>query len=134
MTETRPVDDATARKSALTVGAVFLLIAAWNVYKGRPTVYGITGGAGALLLLTGLLFPAAARSFHFGWMKIAGVLGWINSRILLGVVFYGIMTPMGLVMRLFGRDPLDRRGPKRETYWIKRERTRQPPEQFERLF
>lgn len=133
MTEHGPVDDRTAKKSALLVGVVFLLIAAWNYYKGRPAVYAVAGGLGGVLVLVGLFVAPAARVFHVGWMKVAAVLGWVNSRILLGIMFYGIMTPMGIVMRFF-RNPMDRRGPNRETYWIRREKTRQPREQFERLF
>jgi hypothetical protein len=67
-------------------------------------------------------------------MLIAGVLGYINSRILLSIMFYGILTPYGLVMRLFGRNTMNRRGPNGETYWIPRRRTRQMPAGFERQF
>jgi hypothetical protein len=67
-------------------------------------------------------------------MSVAGVLGYINSRILLTVLYYGLFTPYGFISRLFGRDPLVRRSPNQDTYWIKREYTRQTREQFERLF
>ena len=126
--------DAQARKSALLVGAVFLAIAGWNLYRDRPAIWMGFGLAGALLLLTGLIFPAGARAFHKAWMKIAHVLGAINSRIILSVAFYLLITPIGLLTRLLGRDPLDRRGPKRESYWVPRKRTRQTREGFERLF
>ena len=131
---TEPVSDSTARKSSLLVGAVFLLIALWNFYKGRQVVCSITGGLGGCLILIGFFAPPAARAFHAGWMRIAVVLGWINSRILLGAMYWGVMTPMGLVLRLLGRNPLDRRGAARESYWVERTVTRQPREQFERLF
>ena len=134
MTEPTSVSAHTARKSALTAGAVFLLIAAWSFYRDRPAAVAVTGGLGSIIVAVGLLWPAGALAFHSGWMRLAAVLGWVNSRILLGIMLYGIMTPMGRLMRLFGRDPLDRHGPKRETYWIRRERTRQPRGQFERLF
>ena len=134
MTEPRIVSAAEARKSALMVGAVFLAIAAWNVYKARPTVYAITGGLGGLLVVVGLVSTAGARAFHTGWMRLAVVLGWVNSRILLSAVFYGLLTPVGLIGRLFRRDSLDRRGPKRDSYWVKREKTRQATTQFERQF
>jgi len=132
--EEQDFSDAQARKSALLVGGVLLAIAAWNVYQARPTVYWIAGGLGALLVLIGAASVSASRAFHSGWMRFAAVLGWINSRILLSVVFYGLLTPTGLVRRLLGRDPLDRRGQSQPSYWIPRTKTRQSKDQFERQF
>jgi hypothetical protein len=62
------------------------------------------------------------------------VLGYVNSRVLLTLMYYGVFTPYRLFSRLFGRDPLRRRGPAQESYWVERKRTRQEREQFERLF
>lgn len=123
-----------ARKSALVVAGVLLLIAAWNVFKDRPTIYFALGGIAVTLALVGLLWPAGARMFDRSWMFIAGVLGYINSRILLSIMFYGVMAPYGLIMRLFGRNTMNRRGPNQETYWIPRQKTRQMPAGFERQF
>ncbi len=123
-----------ARKSAWAVGAVLLAIAAWNVYRGRPNIYWSFGSIGALLLTIGSIWAGGAMAFHRGWMKFATVLGAINSRIILAIIFYLVMTPYGLIMRLFGRDELKRRGSKAETYWIPRPKTRQSTKQFERLF
>jgi hypothetical protein len=131
--ETR-VTDAQARKTALVVAAVLLVVAAWNFYRGRMNVVLIFGGVGAALVFTGLLLPAAARHFHTAWMRLAAALGYVNSRVLLSLMFYGVLTPYGFVSRLLGRDPLRRRGKTRESYWIERARTRQEREQFERLF
>jgi hypothetical protein len=128
------VSDAQARKSALLVGGVLALLAAWNFYRGRMTVVAVLGGISLALLLIGLLLPPAACAFHKGWMALASVLGYVNSRILLFVMFYGLVTPFGLLAKLFGRDPLNRRGSARESYWIARETTKQSREQFERLF
>ena len=127
------VTDAQARKTALVVAAVFAVIAAWNVYRGRATVVAIFGGAALALVLAGLLLPRAARRFHVFWMRVAAVLGYVNSRVLLTVLYYGLFAPYGLVSRFF-RDPLRRRGARRESYWVERKHTRQTREQFERLF
>ncbi|MBV8858235.1 MAG: hypothetical protein JOZ02_14990 [Acidobacteria bacterium] len=128
------VTDAQARKSALLVGGVLLAVAAWNVYRGRPTVVLIFGILGAALLLFGLLVPPAARAFHKAWMKFAVLLGHVNSRVLLTLMYYLAVTPYGVVTRLAGRDPLRRRGAKAGSYWVGRKATRQTREQFERLF
>jgi hypothetical protein len=123
-----------ARNTALIVSGVLLLIAAWNFYRGRMTVVAVLGTIGLALLVMGFFLPALARRFHVAWMKLAGVLGYVNSRILLFLLFYLAITPYGAVSRLFGRDPLNRRGKPKSTYWVPRKTTRQRPEQFERSF
>ncbi len=130
----QPVTDAQARKTALVVAAVFLGIAAWNLYRGRATIVAIFGGLALALILAGLFAPALARRFHVVWMKLAVALGYVNSRILLTVMFYGVFTPYGFVSRLVGRDPLRRRGAKSDGYWTERKQTRQTRDGFERLF
>jgi Saxitoxin biosynthesis operon protein SxtJ len=131
---TAPVTDAQARKSALLVGGVLILIAAWNLYRGRTGVVVIFGALGALLLLAGLLVPPAARAFHVAWMRLAEALGYVNSRVLLTLMYYLAVTPYGLFSRFAGRDPLRRRGKGSGSYWVERKRTRQERERFERLF
>ena len=128
------VTDAQARKTAFLVAGVLLALAAWNLYRGRMTVVVVLGSIGFALLLMGLLLPSLARRFHIAWMKLAAILGYINSRILITLMFYGLITPFGFLSRLFGRDTLNRRAQARESYWIPREKTRQTKEGFERQF
>jgi hypothetical protein len=132
--EVMPVTDAQARKTVLLVSFVFLLIAAWNFYKGRMIVVYVLGGVIVALMIIGLCVPPAARVFHGFWMRVASLLGHVNNRIILLVLYYGMFTPFGLISRLVGRDPLNRRSERRDTYWVLRENSRQPKERFERLF
>ena len=122
------------RKSAVIVGAVLLLIAAWNAWRGRPIVCWPTGVVGVILLLTVLLSAAGSSKFHSLWMRLAHALGYVNSRILLSAIYFLVMTPYGLVLRVLGRDTMNRRGASRKSYWIPKSKTRQSREQFERLF
>ncbi len=128
------VSDSQARKTALVVAGVLIAIALWNLYRGRMTVVAILVTIAGVLTLIGLFVPVAARSFHRVWMGIALVLGYINSRILLSLIYYGLITPVGLVRRLMGRDPMKRRGSVQSSYWVTRQYTRQSKNQFERLF
>jgi hypothetical protein len=128
------VSNKQARNTALIVSGVLLLIAAWNYYRGRMTVVAILGSVGLVLLVMGLFLPAVARRFHVAWMKLAGILGYVNSRILLFLLYYLLITPYGIVSKLVGRDPLNRRGAARTTYWLPRKTSRQTREQFERSF
>lgn len=133
-TSDKSVEDARGMKTARIVGSVLLLIAAWNLYRGRTTVVVVVGGVGALLLFAGFFVPTVARHFHTYWMKLAAVLGYVNSRILLSVMFYTVVTPYGIISKLIRRNPLQRRGQPKESYWIPRKHARQSKEQFERLF
>jgi hypothetical protein len=61
------------------------------------------------LLVPALLAPRVLAPVYRIWMTAGEALGWINTRILLGVVFYGLITPMGLIRRLRAEDPMRRR-------------------------
>ena len=63
---------------------------------------------GGVFALTGLLAPAALGPVYRGLMKLAFVLGWINTRIILGIIFYLVLLPTSLVLRILGKDPLSR--------------------------
>ena len=55
-----------------------------------------------------LLLPTTLKPVYIGWMKFGNIMNWINTRIILGIVFYGLILPFGLVMRMFGKDPMKR--------------------------
>ncbi len=129
-----PVSDAQARKSTALVAGVLLALAAWSFYRHRLPWAWALGASGAALAVLALVSARASRAFFSVWMRLASALGYVNSRVLLALMFYVVMTPYGLVMRAFGRDPLSRRGSRKTTYWMPRTRTRQPRERFERLF
>lgn len=110
------------RSFGLTVGAVLLVIAIVIVWRSgwtpAPTSYAL-GGAGATLVVLGAVFPQLLKPIHLGWMALALVLGFIMTRVVLTAVFYLAITPTGLVLRLVGKDPLNRRiDPEATTYWI----------------
>ena len=88
---------------------------------------GPTGGAaviwtlGIVLCMVLLLALPFARSVYISWMTAAAPIGWSITALLLGVVFYLILTPTGLLIRLFGRDPMQRRfDVSADSYWIHR--------------
>jgi hypothetical protein len=126
--------NAQARKTCLVVAGVLLLIAALMIYREKLQLSAIFGGCALFLVIIGYLIPAGAKVFHKIWMTIAFALGYVNSRILLTLIFFLVFVPYGLVSRLAGRDPLRRRGKKSESYWIPKKVTRQTREGFERLF
>jgi hypothetical protein len=128
------VTDAESRKTAFVVVAVLIAAAALFWYRGRITAAVVSLSLGCVLAFVGMFVPPLAKLFHRGWFRLAFALGWVNSRILLTIIYFLIFVPYGLLSRLFGRDPLTRRQEPGTSYWHKRERPRQAREQFERLF
>ena len=77
------------------------------------------------------LFPSLRKPIYLGWMFATFPIGWTVSHLVLAVVYYAILSPIGVVMRLTGRDPLQRRLDRQATsYWSRR----QPPESLRRYF
>ena len=64
---------------------------------------------GAVLATWGLIAPATLRPLYHYWMKFAEVVGRFNTKVLLGFVFYAMITPVGLFVRFFRRDPMARK-------------------------
>jgi len=97
---------------------VFLGLAGWRWFTGRPDAWAIWLAASAVGVgLTGLAFPAAIRPLYAGWMIAAFPIGWTVSRVALAAAFFLVVTPMGLLFRLAGRDTLRlRRRP--DSYWL----------------
>ncbi len=86
-------------------------------------------------LVTGLFGYPVLRPLYLGWMKFAFVLGWLNTRLLLGVFFYLVITPTGLLLRILRKDLLDQRVDRSaKSYWKLREVKPFDPKQCERLF
>lgn len=96
------------RQFGLLVGGVFSVIGLWPVmFRGEdPRLWALVGGA--TLMLLGATVPQSLRQMHSGWMKVGHVLGTINTRIILGIIYYGLVTPMGIAMRLMGKDSMHR--------------------------
>ncbi len=87
----------------------------------------------AILIGAGVAAPAVLRPVYVIWSALGRALGWLNSRIVLTVVFYAVVAPMGLVMRAFGADPMARRfDPEAESYRVASRRA--PIKSIERPF
>jgi len=89
---------------------------------------------GVVLALLSFVAPAIVTPLADGWSFIGKTIGRITTPILLTIVFVVIVTPLGLLLRLFGSDPLRlKRDPKAPSYWIERKQRTFSPEDFERL-
>lgn len=97
------------RSFGISVGVVLLAIAAALWWRGRVGRAEIVGGVGAFLLITGLVYAPLLKYPSAAWWRFSKVLGYVNARILLTVLFSVVLVPVSLVWRLTGRDPLARR-------------------------
>ena len=71
----------------------------------------------AILWVLALIVPSALNPIYKGWMRVGHVVGWINTRILMALIFYFILLPVGIGLRIFGKDPMNRKIEKdRESY------------------
>ncbi len=126
------------RKFGLIMAVAATLLAGLAWYKGSQDLAVRLISAAAVFSLAALTWKRALLPFYKVWMVIGGFLGFVNSHLLLALVFYVVFTPIGLVMRLFRRDPLERgfrnASNSSESYWIRRETPLLPNEHFERQF
>ena len=105
------LDNKGLRKFGLTTGAIivllFVLFFPWVFdAESLPIWPWVVAG---ILWVPALIMPGLLRPIYTTWMKIGHGLGWVNTRIILGVLFYVMILPMGLIMRLFGKDPMSRK-------------------------
>lgn len=122
------------RKFGILMAVVLTLIGLFLLYK-EVTFWYVLPALGGVLLIGGYTGYPVVRPVYLAWMKFAFVLGWINTRLLLGLFFYLILTPIGLMMRLFGKDFLDEKIERdRASYWTKREKVPLDQSRYERLF
>lgn len=102
-----PIDKKTLREFGWVTGAILVVlfgilfpVILGSVFPLWPWwVAGILWGFA-------FLAPEGLKWVYLGWMRIGQVLGWVNTRLVLGIIFYLIMTPIGRVRRVFGENPL----------------------------
>lgn len=91
---------------AAVIAPLFGLLLPWLFGFAWPAWPWILSGVFALLAL---LYPLGLKPVYALWMRFGLVMGWINSRIILSSVFFVILLPVGLIMRVFGADPMARK-------------------------
>jgi hypothetical protein len=122
------------RRFGFTVAAGLTVIGlvSWN--RDHLVVPWTLWAIAGLLGLLGLLMPRLLIPVQRAWMALGMALGWLNTRIILTILFYATFTPIGAIMRWF-RDPLDRQLQKeRASYWVRREPLPMDPKTYERQF
>ena len=122
MIGSEPTSTKQLRSFGLLVGGIFGVICVWPFLFRAQNIRMWAAALAVLLIVPALAMPRALRPAHRVWMSIGLALGWINSRIILGIMFYAVFTPVAFVMRLLGHDPMRRKSDSSlETYRIQRQ-------------
>jgi hypothetical protein len=122
------------RKFGLTIGIFLLALAGFLFWQQRPShpYFAYVGGGFAL---AGLIAPILLKPIYKAWMAFAMVMGFIMTRVILTILFFGMFAPIALAAKLLGKDLLDERWDKKaETYWVKRPRQPFDPKSAENMF
>jgi hypothetical protein len=134
LTRDQQVEGSSDRSFGLVFAVVFLLIAAWPLFHGALPRWW-AGGIAAVFAIVAVVKPALLEGLNRLWIKLGILLGKVISPIALGILFYGVLVPMGVVMRLAGKDPLRlKRDVTASSYWIPRKPPGPPPDSMTNQF
>ena len=100
---------------------IFLLLALWPLTKGGGINYWLLFFS-TIFLILGIKNSKLLTPLNKAWIKFGEILGKIVSPIILAVVFFGIVTPIGLLLRLFKKDVLNLKLNNKSSYWLKRDK------------
>jgi polyferredoxin len=122
------------REFGATMAAALIVLGDIALLRGRASAPYLLG-SGVVFGAAGLAFPQALRPLQKAWMALGIVLGFFVSRVVLGALFYGVVTPIGLVMKLMGKDVLDERIDRgRPSYWHERAPEARPKTSYENQY
>jgi hypothetical protein len=122
------------RKFGLTVGGVFALLGVLFLLRHRSS-YPSFLGVGGVLIAFGVIWPRALKYVYIAWMAFAFTLGFVMSNLILTLLFFLLVTPIGWLARLFRKDFLARKWDKQAaSYWIPCEKEKRTAESYERQF
>jgi hypothetical protein len=122
------------KKFGITIGIAFGLLSGFILWRGKisPVPFFIIS---ALFIFLGLVLPVLLKPIQKVWMALSIILGWLMTRIILIILFYLIVTPIGLLARLFGKDFLNRKYDRdAPTYLIPKKETPFDKKNYENQF
>jgi hypothetical protein len=121
------------RAFGLTVGVAFLVLGALSLWRGHRIPPAVLGALGALLAAAGLIVPTRLGPVKDAWMAMARAISKVTTPVFMGLVYFGVITPTGLLMRALGRQPL-RHTEADGGFWVARQPGARRSESMERQF
>jgi hypothetical protein len=111
----------TNRNFGFVFFVVFFVIALWPVLNGEDLrIWSIL--ISLIFLFLGIINSKILTPLNIIWMKFGLFLGGITSPVIMGIIFFGVVTPVGLLMRLFKKDLLHLRMNNKKSYWIEKDK------------
>ena len=110
---------AKGRKFGFTVGGAFAVIAFISLWRNHDTAPKVFGAIALVLIAASLAAPLSLEKVEAGWMRLAHLISRVTTPIFMAIVYFVVLTPMGLLRRTFGSNPMvheDEHG----TFWIER--------------
>ena len=105
------------RKFGIIVGIVLLIIAGFFFLKEKES-FQLFFAIGIVLFVTGIVIPFTLKPIYWVWMTFATILGWFMTRVILSLLFYVILTPIGLIARSIGKQFLNlKMDHSKQSYW-----------------
>lgn len=123
------------RQFGITLSLILILLGAIHFVRHRMVISQWFFSIGLIVLCLSALKPVLLRSVYAVFLKIAHAIGWFNTRVILIVIFFVVVTPISVIIRIFGKDPLNRKIDKgAPTYWTKRQKESSVRTSLERQF
>lgn len=123
------------REFGVVVGSALILLGGWWLYRSKFAIASLVAlSLGLILVAAGLVYPRILIFPNRVWMGLAAVLSYISSRIILAVIFFLILTPIGLIKRAMGWDPLRRRATPADSYWHPYSPRQLNPRHYEKMY
>jgi hypothetical protein len=128
------VEGSSDRSFGIVFAIVFLIIGAWPLLRGGGPHWWAMGVAAAFAIVAAVR-PMLLGTLNRWWIRLGILLGKVVSPVALGILFFGVLVPTGILMRIAGKDPLClRRDAAMPTYWIRREPPGPPPDSMTNQF
>lgn len=128
------VKSSSNRSFGLVFAVVFGVVALWPLISGEAIRYW-AAAISVAFVFAALAFPASLGIANRCWTRLGLLLGHIVSPVALALVYYSTIVPLGLVMRLLGKDPLSLRLDRAATsYWVERVPKARPDESMKNQF
>ena len=122
------------RQFGITIGVVLGFLGAWFLWRGKEGSNLLLVTA-ALFFALGCIFPLLLKPVQKLWMSLAVLLGWLMTRVIVTILFYLVVTPIGILARLCGKDFLNTKLDKSAgSYWIRRKQTTPDKQAYEKQF
>jgi hypothetical protein len=122
------------RRFGYLVGGLLSILGGLSWWRDGWVPWPILLVPGLLIVILALLRSPLLLPVHKGWMKFARVLGWIQIHLLLGLLFYLVITPLGWMLRLFGHDPLAKKRRQADSYWEPHESSSSGPTRYRKQY